>query len=337
MNSRRLFSTLMLAAAIAVTCVAPAYAKQPPKGTLWVTNTTLNNVSVYEASTGMLIATIGVGLKPIGITAPTGLDKVYVSNEDSNTVSVISKSSLSVIATISGFTGTKPHHVGQSPDGNFVYVAMFGSNKVAVIETGTDQLLAEFITGASAARTHAVFATEDGETLLVTNSVVNEVAALDAHTGAIQWSVGVGNNPSEVLAANRKFAYVTIRNENKVQAINLKTLSIEGEVAVGTQPDTIQITPDGNTLVVALRGNPGVVSFVDLNDGLAVTPMTISGATTTGHNAISKNGRFSYVVIEGATPGVALVDNKKHEVIATYAYPGGGRPHGIVYDRKLVR
>ena len=103
-----------------------------------------------------------------------------------------------------------------------------------------DQLVAEFITGASAARTHAVFATEDGETLLVTNSVVNEVAALDAHTGAIQWSVGVGNNPSEGLAANRKFAYVTIRNENKVQAINLKNLAIEGEVAVRAQPDTIQ-------------------------------------------------------------------------------------------------
>lgn len=34
------------------------------------------------------------------------------------------------------------------------------------------------------------------------------------------------------------------------------------EALVGTQPDTLQLTNDGQTLVVALRGTPGAISRV---------------------------------------------------------------------------
>jgi len=56
-------------------------------------------VAVFDAATGDVIATIPVGMRPIGIQAPSDSGKVYVANETSNTVSVISKSSLSVVAT----------------------------------------------------------------------------------------------------------------------------------------------------------------------------------------------------------------------------------------------
>ena len=56
-------------------------------------------MAVFDAATGDVIATIPVGMRPIGIQAPSDSGKVYVANETSNTVSVISKSSLSVVAT----------------------------------------------------------------------------------------------------------------------------------------------------------------------------------------------------------------------------------------------
>ena len=52
-----------------------------PRGTVWVTNQTLNTVAAYDARTGRLLGTVAVGAKPIGIVAPPGTGKVYVSNE----------------------------------------------------------------------------------------------------------------------------------------------------------------------------------------------------------------------------------------------------------------
>ena len=105
---------------------------------------------------------------PIGITAPPGTGKVYVTNYDSDTVSVIHRSRLSVVATID--TAARPHHMTHSPNGKFVYTAEFGMNTVGVIDTSSDSLVAHYTAGSVDARTHAVDVTQDGKTLYATNS-----------------------------------------------------------------------------------------------------------------------------------------------------------------------
>ncbi len=80
-------------------------------GTLWVTNRTgaLGSVTVFDAGTGAVIDTVTVGSKPTGVLAPDGADKAYVSNgSPSNSVSVIAKDTLSVIATIDTGAGSDP-------------------------------------------------------------------------------------------------------------------------------------------------------------------------------------------------------------------------------------
>jgi hypothetical protein len=95
--------------------------------------------------------------------------------------------------------------------------------------------------------------------------------------------------------------------------------------------------------VVATRGTftlpGGAAARVDLIDtrSLRVTPVFIHGATTTGHQWLSPDGRYTYVAIESAPglplpPGVAVIDNRGAEVVATWAYPGGGRPHGVYFE-----
>lgn len=299
-------------------------------GTLWVTNKALNNVAVFDASDGELLGVIPVGHEPIGVTAPHGSGKVYVSNEKDNTVSVIEKASLSVVATIP--TGPRPHHINQAPNGKFVYVAEFGGNTVGVINTETDTLVAHFVTNPSpTARVHAVWVSADGQTLYVTNSGLNEIAALDALTGEPRWAMTVGANPSEVLVTDdEQTAYVSVRNENKVKVIDLGTRTITGEVFVGDQPDTLRLSPNGKTLVVTLRGTPARVAVVNVFKGLSAGWVSIAGATT-GHHWLSANGHYSYVAVEGPG-GVAVVDNRTLEVVRTFAYPAGGKPHGVFYE-----
>ena len=308
-------------------------------GTVWVTNRTFNTIVAFDAANGNALATIPVGTNPIGIVSPPNSNKLYVSNEDSNSVSVVSKTSLSVTATILLPVGSKPHHINFSPNGRFVYVAEFGSNKIAVIDTAADALVAEFVTNpAPTAAPHAVWISQDNRTLYAANAGANEIAALDAATGEILWSLPVGTNPSEILVTQRKSlrgiektAYVSVRGENKVKVVDLETRSIVGEIVVGTQPDTLRLTPNGKTLVVALRGTPAQISIVNVFKTLSAKLVNIAPGATTGHQWLSSNGHYSFVAVEN--PGsLAVVDNRTGQVFTIYAFPGGGRPHGVFYE-----
>ncbi len=302
-------------------------------GTVWVTNRTLNTVAAFDAATGVLRGSAAVGRAPIGITVPPETGKVYVSNENANTVSVLSALDLTVRKTVD--TGPRPHHLIHHPSGRFVYVAEFGSNQIGVIDSRTDTRVAGFSASASsAARTHAVWATPDGK-LYAVNEGSNDLAALDATTGQLLWTLPVGNRPSEVLATpDGRRAYVSVRNEDKVKVVALATRAIVGEALVGTQPDTLQLTDDGRILVVALRGTPAQVVFLDTST-LSVTTVN-AGGTTTGHEWLSADSRFTFVAIEG--PGdlgsVAVIDNATRKLVAMYPYPGGGRPHGVYWEAR---
>lgn len=109
-------------------------------GTVWVTNRSLDRVARFDAGTGVVRGMTAVERAPIGIVLPAGTGKVYVSNEGSNTVSVLSASSMALLKTIP--TGPRPHHMIADPSGRFVYVAEYGSNQVGLIDTRTDTRVA---------------------------------------------------------------------------------------------------------------------------------------------------------------------------------------------------
>ena len=345
MESKKSLVVSMFAALAFVVFFAPVASAQTTlkgvSGTVWVTNRTFNNVVAFDAGTGEVLATIAVGRNPIGITSPQGTGKVYVSNEDDGTVSVISKESLTVVKTITLIEGSKPHHINDSPDGSFVYVAEFGANRVAAIDTETDTVTAELITNPSViARTHAVWVSQNNQTLYVTNSGLNEIAAIDIASNTILWSVPVGANPSEVLVTHdERTAFVSVRNENKVKLIDLESRTIAGEINVGVMPDTLRLTPNGKQLIVTLRGMPAQISLVNVFGELSAQTITISPGTITGHHWLSQNGRYSFVAVEN--PGsLAVVDNRTGQVVTTYPYPGpttANRPHGVFYEPGMRR
>jgi YVTN family beta-propeller protein len=314
------------------------------RGTVWVTNQTLDTVAAYDARTGLLLRTVAVGAKPIGVVAPPGTGKVYVSNEGDDTVSVIDKrtGAYSLVKV-----GDGPHHMVSSRHGRFVYFGEYNANTVGVIDTRNDSYRHLAASARPTAKTHAVWVSRDGRTLYAVNAEADTWTALDAATGTPRWfDLPVGDQPSEVLVTpNGRTAYVSIRGEDKVGVFDLTGASPRkaAEVAVGDQPDTLQLTPDRRTLVVALRGSflspSGPAARVDLVDTrrLRVRSVLIAGATTTGHQWLSRDGRRTYVAIESAQgaalpPGVAVIDNRRAKVIETWAYPGGGRPHGTYFE-----
>jgi DNA-binding beta-propeller fold protein YncE len=158
----------------------------------------------------------------------------------------------------------------------------------------------------------------DGATLYAVNSGPGTVTALDTATGAIRWGpLAVGKNASEAVATtDGKKLYVSVRHEDLVQVVDLSNPAaprvLDSAVAVGDQPDTLQLTPERRTLVVALRASPAQVDLVDTRS-LGVRSVQIPGAATTGHQALSPDGAFTFVAVEGpeSVAGLAIIDNRE--------------------------
>lgn len=304
-------------------------------GTVWTTNRDLNNVTAFDAGTGAVVGVVPVGAGPIGVVAPLWTGKVYSSDEGSNQVSVIDRGSRTVRKAIP--VGPRPHHLMASTLGDRVYVAEFGRNTVGVIDTASDTKVATFATSRdSSARAHAVWPSRDGRRVYATNEVTNDIAAIDARTGELLWNLPVGARPSEILVTlDDRTAYVTVRNEDKVKEVDLTVPRLTGrEAIVGVQPDTIQLTPDQSTLVVALRGTPAQVSLVKRETpSLEVTRIAVPGSTT-GHQWLSRTGRYTFVAVEGpvGVGGLAVIDNRTARPVAHYPNTQGGRLHGVFYD-----
>jgi DNA-binding beta-propeller fold protein YncE len=232
-----------------------------------------------------------------------------------------------------------------SRNGRFIYVGEFGHNEVGVVDTCRDQRVAGLVASPLAtARTHAVWIARNGRDLYATNSRADrtqpgDVAKLDARSGALLCNTMVGADPSEVLATpDGRTGYVSVRREDKIKELDLSApcpVLTGREAVIGTMPDTLQLTGDGETLVVTLRGVPAQISLLD-TETFAVRKVNIPGHSTTGHHWLSPDGKYTYVAVE-SPGGLAVVDNRSGAVVADHPYPTGGvRAHGVFYEPRVA-
>jgi DNA-binding beta-propeller fold protein YncE len=301
-----------------------------------------NTAAAFDASTGRVLGFSKVGRRPIGVTAPHGTDKVYTADERSNQLTVIAKDGFEVVGHIA--TNQWPHHIMSSPNGKFLYFGQYNTNTVGVVDTETDTFAGSHAASHNAlAKTHAVWITNDGRFLYATNEIANSVSKLDIENDwAIVWEFPIGNRPSEVLVTpNGKTAYVTVRNDNR-----LKVLDVSGDdpallddVLIGGQPDTLQISNDGRTIVVGLRSTPQMALFD--TETREVRHVTFPGYGISGHQWLSANGKFTYIALESAVPtnpgAIAVVDNDSAEIVDIWDYPSGALPHGVFYEPQVLR
>src|SRR5260221_161178 len=316
-----------------------------PSGTVFVTERQLGSVTASDAASGTVRWTSQVGAAPIGVTQPHGTAKVYSSNEGASQMSVLDRLTGAPLGTIA--MGPLPHHLMASRNGRFIYVGEFGHNEIGVVDTSSDTRVAGFVANPLAeARTHAVWITRNGRDLYATNSRADrtqpgDVARLDAGTGALLCNTMVGADPSEVLVTpNGRTGYVSVRRENKVKELALGgdcPVLTGREAVIGTMPDTLQLTNDGQTLVVTLRGTPAQISLMD-TETFTVQLVGIPGHSTTRHNRLSANAKYTLLAVKSPA-GLAVVNNRTGAVIADYPHPNpprGAPPHSSLYQRRVV-
>lgn len=157
-------------------------------------NTMDGTVSLIDANSKMLHATLTVGQDPVGAWMASN-GKMFVDNETSQTISEITVSSMSVTATIN--LGFKPGYAAYSTHHSELWVSDATNGKIVRFSNsgGTWTNVGEIATGTDA---HAIAFTSNGEKAFVTNQGANTVSVIDVPNLTVTNTITVGTKPNGI-------------------------------------------------------------------------------------------------------------------------------------------
>jgi quinoprotein dehydrogenase-associated probable ABC transporter substrate-binding protein len=269
-------------------------------------------------------------------------ERVYVTNEDAGTITIISTATNSAVGEIE--VGTRPRGVEVSADGGRLYVALSGSPKcpptlpddecaklaadkskdgIAVIDTRSREVL-RVLPGGSDPEEFDVDAV--AQRLFVSNEDAGELSIVDLADGEIVRTVAVGSEPEGVrLRPDRKTVYVTSESEHSVTVVDTESGAVLGSIDVGWRPRDSIFSADGSRAYVSAE-HGGSVAVVDVASSAVVQTITLPPGSLPMGLALSPDGERLYVA-NGRARTVSVVDLAAAQLVADVRV--GARPWGV--------
>jgi len=305
-----------LAAAQTVGC-APNTANYP---CVYVANELGGNVSVINAISNTVIATVPVGGLPQGLAVTPNNATVYVANSGDGTVSVISTVTNTVVTTVQ--MQNFPFQIAITPDGAYAYVTEFEGDPAPTHERR----------GAGA---HVPRRSKP----LVTGPALVEVIATATNT--VVGSIANLNGPSAVaISPNGANAYVAdycLPNDRPcVEVVSTSSNQVVATVpisAVAFSEGSIAVTPDGSLVCVSVAVVNGevedlAVAFISTNSNMVLgilDTQTTSGISDVGF-ALTPGGLLYAAAF--SPDGVYLVNPVAESLGLTEPIQAGTTPTG---------
>ncbi len=272
-----------------------------PASTAYVTNSSLNKVSVVDTAAGRVVGEIPVGIEPFGVTFSQDGTRAYVANAKSSTVSVIDTERQKVVETISLDTKL-PAWIAAGGDGTYLCVGSEGSHKISVIATASNTVLGNIGTGRAPA---GIAISQDGRFAYVANEGSGDVSVVDLQRAADIARIPAGAVPQGV-AVNRDGGRVYVANfgDNSITVVDaVRRLSLrEIPVAAGQGCLGIAVSPDAERLYVTnFKG--GTLSLLSGTSaaGVPVGSEAFGVAMDPrGREVLVVNGKDSHLTVVGA-------------------------------------
>jgi YVTN family beta-propeller protein len=271
-------------------------------GRAWVVNTGDNTVTVTNAS-GNTLHTVTVGQAPSAITLGTD-GTAYVANSADNTVTVIDPTSYAASKTIT--VGTTPTGIATGADGR-IYTANYGDGTITLIDPAngyaTDTLILDGV------NPYGITVGADG-VMAVTDPLRNTVTLLTP-TDVRSAPTGLVARSATATATANEGVLVVSSGGN--QAYSLSTLTV-------TSTPTAITTGTDNTLYVT-NSNGNTITTINPQ---ATSTNTIQVGTNPNAVAIGSNGKL-YVTNGGSDTLIAI----NPETTSTTTIPVGVDPSGV--------
>jgi YVTN family beta-propeller protein len=243
------------------------------------------NVSVFDVTTNLQVATIPVGGGPVDAAVSPNGSFVYVTSFGGGYVSVISAATNTVVATIP--VGSLPFGLAVTPDSSTIYVAVggTGTNFVSVISAATNSVVATVPVQISPG---FVAVTPDGSRAYVANGGSASVSVISVATNTVIATIPVGQSPQAITATpDGKTVYVVCPSSGSVSVISTASNTVVQTIPVSNGPLGISITPDGTTAFVG-EINGAATAIINLATNSVVA--TIPVGTSPRGSAITPDG-----------------------------------------------
>jgi len=285
-------------------------------GTLFVADTNSKDVAVVDAATMKVVTRIPLPGKPHGVDLEPGGKRLWTSNIEGDSVSVIDVASRTVLRSIMVCKG--PVNVAFAVARAF---AACGDGYMSVIDTAT---LAVVKTEAIGYAPHEIITGPDGR-LWSVNRGSNDLSEIDPAKAVLVRRHPAGPFAYDaVFSPDGKYVFVTSKTWSAVSVISVDNFQILGSIKVGKDPSSLEITPDGKKLYVTNKMD-GTVSVVNALTFQVVD--TIRVQSEPGGIAITPDGRLVFVANFGSDT-LSVIDARADRVVRTIAV--GDSPDDVV-------
>ncbi|SDR20772.1 40-residue YVTN family beta-propeller repeat-containing protein [Paraburkholderia fungorum] len=264
-------------------------------------------------------------------------DRVYASEQFSNTVSIIDPVDNHLIGVIrlgdpspGNFSPLYKgqvlvHGMGYSPDHRTLAIVAIGSNSVTFIDTTTNAIKHTTYVGRSP---HEAFYTPDGREVWVTVRGENYIDVLDAGTYAEKTRIVTPAGPGmTIFSTDGKYGYVCSSFNPEVDVITVADHQIVAKVTQDSPfCPNIAATPDGKQVWFTLK-DIGKTQVFDAHPPFSLIKTLDTGPITNHVNfAVNSKGSFAYITVGGLN-AVKVFRTDTFAQVATI--PVGNMPHGV--------
>jgi YVTN family beta-propeller protein len=192
----------------------------------------------YDPATNQIDMVQGLGqIRTHMIVVTDDAKQIFTSNTGSNTVTVIEPAASPFAWNIAHIpVGKGPEALELSPDGKEVWTAHAGDGGVSVIDVAAKKVVQTI--DARTKLSNRLKLTPDGKLVLISDLTGGELVVIDAHSRKVIKRVPMRGSPEEILVApDGSRAYVALENDNRVDVVDIKTLTVTGTFNTGRGPD----------------------------------------------------------------------------------------------------
>lgn len=265
-------------------------AYDPVNGYIYVTNGASNNVTIIQSSNNKIVGYVDVGIDPVSAIYDAANKHIYIANHFSNNVSVISNLTIYKTDTFDGSIS-----LGSKPPAHPLALAYDSLNEHVYVADNTPKNVS----------------------IISNTSIIYSIAL-----GHSSHPVAIVYDPanSHIYVANKKTVTV-ISN-----ATIYKTSTFDGNISVGSNPDSLAFDPLNSTILVS-HSPPG--------NNITI----ISGTHTSGNLSLLGSGPFSLTYDEGnnylyiansGSDNISLFDTTSWNYVNSMGTPSN--PDYILYD-----
>jgi DNA-binding beta-propeller fold protein YncE len=199
-----------------------------------------------------------------------------------------------------------------SPDGKTLYVTRLFAMTVSAVDLDSGQVLK---TESVSAEPYSALASADGRYVFVSIWGASRVAVLDSRTLQTIDEIVTGEHPSAMaLSADGRRVFVACASSSEVWVISTLSITAIEQISLSlypgapatSTPNSVALSPDGQTLLVAVADN-NAVAVVDVSNSVrsSVGGFIPAGRYPTGA-IFSRDGRHIFI-LSGKGPAPAAI------------------------------